>query len=333
MPYEMIRWGILSTAKIGVQKVIPAMQNSRLGKVIAISSRNTDQARQVAAQLKIDKAYSSYEQLLADPEIDAIYNPLPNHLHVEWTLKALQAGKHVLCEKPIGLNKEEAIHLQFESQKFPEQKVMEAFMYRFHPQWVKAKELIAAGCIGTVKTVQVFFSYYNVDPNNIRNKPEVGGGALMDIGCYCISFPRFIFEEEPLSVVGTMDNDPQMGTDRLTSGILKFTEGKTATFTCSTQLTPFQRVHILGDQGQIIVEIPVNAPPKGNAKITLITASGSEEIYFAAVDQYTLQADAFAEAILKNKSVPTPLADAIGNMAIIDAIKLSAEKNNWVTLI
>lgn len=154
----MIRWGILSTAKIGVQKVIPAMQNSRLGKVIAISSRNTDQARQVAAQLKIDKAYSSYEQLLADPEIDAIYNPLPNHLHVEWTLKALQAGKHVLCEKPIGLNKEEAIHLQFESQKFPEQKVMEAFMYRFHPQWVKAKELIAAGCIGTVKTVQVFFS-------------------------------------------------------------------------------------------------------------------------------------------------------------------------------
>lgn len=308
------------------------MQNSRLGKVTAISSRNLDHARQIAGQLNIEKAYSSYEELLADPEIDAIYNPLPNHLHVEWTLKALQAGKHVLCEKPIGLDQGEAIRLKDESQHFPNLKVMEAFMYRFHPQWLKTKELISAGTIGTVKTIQAFFSYYNVDPNNIRNKPEVGGGALMDIGCYCISFPRFIFEEEPKAVVGNMDKDPVMGTDRLTSGILKFAEGKSATFTCSTQLTPFQRVHIVGEQGQIVVEIPVNAPPTEKAKITVCTTSGNEDIYFDAVDQYSLQADAFAKAIIENLPVPTPLTDAIANMAVIDAIKLSSDKSEWVSL-
>lgn len=329
---EIIRWGILSTAKIGVQKVIPAMQNSKFGKVTAICSRSAEQVQNIATQLNIEKAYSSYEELLADPEIDAVYNPLPNHMHVEWTLKALKAGKHVLCEKPIGLNKNEAIHLQNEAAKFPELKVMEAFMYRFHPQWQKTIELINAGTIGNVKTVQTFFSYYNVDPANIRNKPEVGGGALMDIGCYCISFPRFIFGEEPEAVSGYMDLDPVMGTDRLTSGILKFPDGKSATFTCSTQLTPFQRAHIFGDQGQIIVEIPVNAPPTETTKITLVTKTGTEEILFDAGDQYTLQADAFASSVINKKEVPTPLTDAIGNMAVIDAIKESSATGNWLQL-
>lgn len=328
----MIRWGILSTAKIGVQKVIPAIQNSKLGKVTAICSRNQEQASKVAQQLGIEKAYASYDELLADPEIDAIYNPLPNHLHVAWTLKALKAGKHVLCEKPIGLNQEDAIHLQLETQKYPDLKVMEAFMYRFHPQWIRTKELVNEGTIGKVKTIQTFFSYYNVDPTNIRNKPEVGGGALMDIGCYCISFPRFIFEEEPEAVSAHMDIDPEMGTDRLTSAILKFPNGKSASFTCSTQLTPFQRTHIIGDEGQIVVEIPVNAPPAEQTKITLVKAGQSEEIFFDAVDQYSLQADAFAESILENKAVPTPLSDAIGNMAVIDAIKLSVKKAAWISL-
>ncbi|PTN03146.1 Gfo/Idh/MocA family protein [Mangrovibacterium marinum] len=328
----MIRWGILSTAKIGLTKVIPALQNSRLGEVTAISSRVGEQAEKAARQLGIAKAYSSYEELLSDPDIDAIYNPLPNHLHVEWTLKALRAGKHVLCEKPIGMNRSEAIRLEAESRKFPTLKVMEAFMYRFHPQWVKAKQLIDAGTIGQVKTVQSFFSYFNADPNNIRNKPEVGGGALMDIGCYCISFPRFLFAEEPSAVMGFMDVDPQMRTDRLTSGILKFAAGKSSSFTCSTQLCPFQQVHILGDQGRITVEIPVNAPPTQKCKIILMVANGRKEIEFDAVDQYSLQADAFAEAILNNTPAPTPLTDAIANMAVIDAIRASAEQNTWINI-
>jgi len=329
---EFIRWGILSTARIGVQKVVPAMQKSKLGKVTAISSRELKPAQKAAENLGIEKAYSSYIELLADPEIDAVYIPLPNHMHVEWTLKALQAGKHVLCEKPIGLNKDEAIHLQNEAAKFPELKVMEAFMYRFHPQWKRTLELIESGAIGSVKTVQTFFSYFNVDPSNIRNKPDIGGGALMDIGCYCISFPRFIFKTEPEAVSGNMDFDPIMGTDRLTSGILKFPEGKSATFTCSTQLIPFQRTHIFGDQGQIIVEIPVNAPPTEATKIILITKAGTEEILITPADQYTCQADAFAASVINHTAVPTSLADAIENMAVIDAIKESSATGKWVQL-
>ena len=329
---KFIRWGVLSTARIGVQKMIPAMQNSRLGKVTAICSRNAEQARHIAGQLGIEKAYSSYDELLADPEIDAVYNPLPNHMHVEWTLKALQAGKHVLCEKPIGLNKAEVAKLVNDAAKFPKLKVMEAFMYRFHPQWQKVIELIAKGAIGQVKTIQAFFSYYNVDPDNIRNKPEAGGGALMDIGCYCISFSRFIFGEEPQTVSGMMDKDPVMGTDRMCSGILQFSERRTATFTCSTQLIPFQQVRIFGTDGQIVIEIPVNTPPSEPAKISWISKSKTEEIVFAPVDQYSLQADAFADAILNDRAVPTPLSDALGNMQVIDAIRESAQKNSTVNL-
>ncbi|WP_372776325.1 Gfo/Idh/MocA family protein [Mangrovibacterium sp.] len=329
---QPLRWGILSTAKIGVQKVIPAIQKSKLGQVTAISSRKADQARTMANQLGIEKAYSSYDELIADPEIDAIYNPLPNHLHVEWTLKALHAGKHVLCEKPIGLNKTEALNLVREASKFPTLKVMEAFMYRFHPQWIKTSELIQSGAIGKVKTIHSFFSYFNIDPNNIRNKTNVGGGALMDIGCYCISFPRFIFGEEPLSVVGVMESDPIMGIDRMSSGILQFADGKTSTFTCSTQLVPFQRTNIVGTEGQIIVDIPVNAPTTEKTKITIIRGGDSQEIYFDPVDQYSLQADAFAMSIISGQAIPTPLSDAIGNMAVIDAIRESSQKKCWIEL-
>lgn len=329
---NFIRWGVLSTAKIGVQKVIPAIQKSKLGQVDSICSRNAEQAQKVATDLGIRKAYSSYDELLADSEIDAVYIPLPNHMHVEWTLKSLAASKHVLCEKPIGLSKKEVGFLASEAAKYPKLKVMEAFMYRFHPQWQKVKELIAAGTIGEVKAVQSFFSYYNVDPNNIRNNPEIGGGALMDIGCYCISFPRFIFGEEPVSVLGTMELDPVMGTDRLSSGILNFEDGKTASFTCSTQLVPFQRAHIFGTDGQLVVDIPVNAPPHEKTKINLINKSESREIWFDAVDQYSLQADAFAQAILNDLPVPTPLSDAIGNMSVIDAIRDSAASGNKISL-
>ncbi len=327
-----IRWGILSTAKIGREKVIPGIQKSTNCSVDAIGSRNLDQAKATAKLLNIDRAYGSYEEVLRDPDIDAVYIPLPNNLHVEWAIKAMRSGKHVLCEKPIGKSAAEASKLLQEAQNYPQLKVMEAFMYQFHPQWQKAKSLIEEGVIGEVKTIHSFFSYFNMDPNNIRNKVDVAGGALMDIGCYCVSFPRFLFNEEPTRVVSGIDRDPIMKTDRLTSAILDFKNGKTSTFTCSTQLMPYQRVHVFGDNGHIEIEIPVNAPKDAPSRIWVRTKTGSEEIAIDAVDQYTIQAGRFAKAILEDSPVPTDLLDAVNNMKVIDAIFESAEKNGWITI-
>jgi len=325
-----LRWGILSTAKIGTVKVIPAIQKGENCEVVAISSRSIEQAKAAAVELGIPKAFGSYEELLNDPYIDAVYIPLPNHLHVPYTVKALEAGKHVLCEKPIALNSEEALTLKKEMEKYPQLKVMEAFMYRFHPQWQKVKQLVEEGAIGEVKTIHSVFSYFNNNPENIRNRSDIGGGALMDIGCYCISFPRFIFGKEPARVVGLIDRDPQMQIDRITSGMLDFSHGQTSSFTCSTQLMNGQYAEISGTTGRIEVEIPVNAPNDRPTKITLVTNEGSEDFLFEAVDQYTLQAEQFANSILNGLPVPTPLSDAIGNMRVIDAIFESAKCGKWV---
>lgn len=330
MAKEKIRWGILSTANIGVGKVIPAMQRGKLCDITAISSRDIQKAKKVANDLGIPRAYGSYEELLNDPEVDAVYNPLPNNYHVPWTIKALEAGKHVLCEKPIGMNAAEAELLITAAKKYPDLKVMEAFMYRFHPQWQKTKSLVKEGKIGNVKTIESFFSYYNVRAENIRNKVELGGGALMDIGCYCISFPRFILEKEPVRVMSTINYDPNMKTDRYTSALLDFSSGISSSFTCSTQLIPYQQTNILGTEGRIEIEIPVNAPPDKSTRIWLITKEGKEEITFGPADQYTLQGDAFSKAVLDDTEVPTPLTDAVNNMKVIDAIFKSNETNGWI---
>jgi predicted dehydrogenase len=327
-----LRWGILSTAKIGTEKVIPAIQKASNCEVVAIASRNEVTAKNAATLLGIPKAYGTYEALLADPNVDAIYNPLPNHLHVPYTIKALEAGKHVLCEKPIALDVNEAEMLVAEANKFPKLKVMEAFMYRFHPQWKKVKELVAQGTIGEVKAIQSFFSYFNNDPQNIRNQVNIGGGALMDIGCYCIQFPRFILEAEPKRVVALIDRDPQMKIDRTTSGMLDFGNGVTSSFTCSTQMQPFQRAQIIGTKGRIEIEIPVNAPPERLLKVSLFTHDLSSEMFIGPADQYTLQAEAFASAVLENKPVPTSLNDAVGNMKVIDALFESEKQNGWINL-
>jgi predicted dehydrogenase len=323
-----VRWGIISTANIGREKVIPAIQKGKFCEVAAIASRRKEEAEKAAAQLNIPKAYGSYEELLADDEIDVVYIPLPNHLHVEWTIKAMQAGKHVLCEKPIGLSSAEAQKLVDATKDYPNIKVMEAFMYRFHPQWIKAKSLVDNGIIGELKTIHSFFSYYNVDPNNIRNKADIGGGGLMDIGCYNISLSRHIFNEEPTRILGLAEFDPESGIDRLTSGILQFSKG-TSTFTCSTQLMPYQRVNIFGTDGRIEIEIPFNAPPDKPTKLWLDSKTRTEEFVFDIVDQYTLEADAFAKAILENTSVPTPLQDAVNNMKVIEAIFESSKDGVW----
>lgn len=316
---DKVRWGIISTAKIGREKVIPAMQKGSFCRIDAIASRDLHRAQEIAGLLKIPKVYGTYEELLNDPDIDAIYIPLPNHMHVEWAIKSIEAGKHVLCEKPLGLSVEEINKLREVSLKNPSLKIMEAFMYRFHPQWQHVKKLVDEGGVGELKMVQSFFSYYNDDPANIRNRKEAGGGGLMDIGCYCISFARYLFNREPKRVLGTMVFDPVTQTDILTSAILDFSSGSSA-FTCSTRLTPYQRVNILGSEARIEIEIPVNAPPDKPVRIWIHDNTGTEEIVFDPADQYTLQGDAFSKAILNNTAVPTPLEDAINNMKVIEAI-------------
>ncbi len=327
-----VRWGVLGTAKIAREKVIPATQASQTGIVTAIASRELALAKSVANQLGVEKAFGSYDALLADAEIDAVYIPLPNHLHVPWSLRAIEAGKHVLCEKPIGLSLAEAQQLLEAANAHPRLKVMEAFMYRFHPQWIKARQLVRDGRIGELRTIHTDFSYFNDDPRNIRNQAELGGGALMDIGCYPISLSRFVFGEEPFRVLGDLHFDFETQVDCLTSAVLEFESG-TSTFTCGTKHAPFQRVNIFGTTGRIEIEIPFNAPSDRPCRLWLQTsgpvADRVEEIKLDVCNQYTLQADAFGRAILENQPVPTPLEDAVANMRVIERVFTSAETSGW----
>lgn len=332
MAKKQIKWGVISTAKIGWEKVIPAMQKSELGKIIAIGSANTEKAAKIAADNGIATVHPSYDELINDPEVDAVYNPLPNHMHVDWTIKALRAGKHVLCEKPFGSNASQVRLLLDEAVKHPDLKVMEAFMYRFHPQWIKVRELLNDKTIGEVRTVNMFFSYYNDDPNNIRNRVEVGGGALMDIGCYCISIPKFVLQNEPTRVTGIMERDLKLETDRMTSGIMSFSHGRTATFTCSTQLMPYQKCTIYGTKGYIEVQIPVNAPPSDPCMVFLHTTEQEELFALGPADQYTLEADAFARCIMGDEDMHFYMNDALGNMKIIDALVHGAREGEWVNV-
>jgi len=321
---KKVSWGVLSTARIGLDKVIPAMQKGKYSAVSAIASRQIKKAQKTAQELGIPKAYGSYEELLADKEIDAVYIPLPNHLHVEWTIKSLKAGKHVLCEKPLGLNFKEVVYLKKQARNFPNLKVMEAFMYRHHPQWRKVKRLISEGAIGQLRNVHSMFSYYNDNPEDIRNQAKIGGGGLLDIGCYCISVSRFIFNNEPDKVCGSIEYDPKLKIDRLSSGVLRFDNG-TSTFTCSTQLTNHQRVQIFGSKGRIEIETPFTPLPNKPSKIILHKGEKTIEIVFKACDQYTIQGDLFSQAILNDTNAPTPLEDGVANMKVIDGIIKSSE--------
>jgi predicted dehydrogenase len=329
-----VRWGVLSTAAIGWKKVIPAMQLGEFTSVDAIASRDVAKARETAAKLGIARTYGSYEELLADPDIDAIYNPLPNNMHVPWTIKAAEAGKHVLCEKPIAMTAAEAETLLAVRARTGV-KIGEAFMVNTHPQWIRLRELIADGRIGDLRAMMGFFSYFNIDPNNIRNKIDVGGGALMDIGCYMVHGARYAFRAEPQRVVATIDRDPVMETDRLTSALMEFAGGQ-AVFTCSTQLVPYQRLHFVGTRGRIELEIPVNAPPDRPTRLLIdsgadLFGSGVTVETFPVCDQYTLQGDAFSRAILEGGEVPVPVEDAIANMAALEAIFRSGKSGEWET--
>jgi predicted dehydrogenase len=310
------------------------MQKGELSAITAIASRDKRKAEDAATQLGIPKAYGSYEELLADPEIDAVYNPLPNNLHVPWSIQAAEAGKHVLCEKPISMTVADARRLLGVRDRAGV-KIGEAFMVRTHPRWLRTRELVHAGRIGQLKLISGLFSYFNDDPANIRNIAESGGGALLDLGCYPITLSRFIFAQEPTEVFGTLERDPQTKTDILTSAILKFPSGQSQ-FTCSTQLAYFQRMQFAGTKGRIEIGFPINPPADQPSCISIGPLKGpSEDIdveTFPYVDQFTVQGDAVSKAILENTQVPVPLEDSIKNMAVIEAVRRSAESLKWVHL-
>jgi len=327
---KKVIWGVLGTARIARHKVIPAMQKSALCEVRAVASRSAGRAREFADALRIRDAHASYEALLADPEIEAIYNPLPNHLHVPLTLKAVAAGKHVLCEKPIAMNAEEARQLSAVRGVL----VAEAFMVRFHPQWLRAREIVRQGTIGTPRVVQAFFAYSNLDANNIRNRSDAGGGGLYDIGCYAIVSGRYFFEAEPGRVVALVDRDPSFGTDRTTSGLVDFGEGRRLDFTVSTQCAPYQRVHVCGTKGRLEIQIPFNAPADASTRLFIddgsaLDGSSIRTETLPGCDQYTLEAEAFSRAIRGEIPLAYGVEDAVRNVSIIDALFRSEKSRRF----
>lgn len=331
---KKVVWGVLSTAKIGWEKVIPAMQQSEHCEVRAIASRNLEKGRALADRLGIEKAYGSYEALIADPEIEAIYNPLPNDLHVPLTLMAARAGKHVLCEKPIALTAAQATELHEVEGKVH---IMEAFMVRFHPQWIAVRDRVRRGEVGDLRAVQAYFSYFNRDANNIRNQPGTGGGALYDIGCYPIVIGRFLFGAEPLRAIALVDRDPAFKTDRMVSALVDFGQGRRLDFTVSTQSVPYQRVQVCGTEKRIEIQIPFNAPLGGSTRVftddgSHLDGQSTTSETIAACNQYTLEADAFSRAVRGEIELPYGVEDAIHNMRVIDALFASEKTGAWVTV-
>jgi predicted dehydrogenase len=327
-----LRWGVLGVARIATVKVIPAMQRGDLTEIAAIASRDRERAERAAVELGIPKAYGSYEELLADPDIDAVYIPLPNHLHVPWSIRAAEAGKHVLCEKPIAMNARETRELMAARDRTGVT-IGEAFMVQVHPQWERAVELVRGGRIGKLRSMTGTFGYFNARPENIRNIPQFGGGALMDIGCYPIKTSRMVFGEEPRRVSAAMVRDAALGTDILTSAILDYPSGQ-CVFTCSTQIVPNQSVRIYGTAGLIDFEIPFNAVAGRVSRIRIddgsdITGAAIQVEEFAACDQYTLQGDRFSRAVLEQAPPPVALEDSLGNMAAMDAVARAAESGEW----
>jgi predicted dehydrogenase len=332
---EPVKWGILSTARIGIEKVIPAMQRGTLCDIVAIASRSPARAEEAARALDIPKAYASYEELLADAEIEAVYNPLPNHMHVPWSARAMEAGKHVLCEKPIAMSAAEAERLIAVRERTG-MRIEEAFMVREHPQWHAARAWVRDGRIGELGAVQACFAYRNTDPDDIRNKPEIGGGGLYDIGSYAITIARTLFEAEPVRVMALLERDPGFGTDRLTSAILDFPSGQ-ASFICATQLARYQAVQVLGSDGWLRFEFPFIMAPERPTRVFFGDGSfpgpqAAETETFDPVDQYTLQGDNFARRLRTGEPAPFPLETAVANMRVLDALFRAGRSGTWETV-
>lgn len=331
---KKIKWGILSTSNFAIQKIIPALKYCKHSELVAITSRDINNAKQIAKQNNISIAYGSYEELLKDTNIDAIYIPLPNHMHTEWSIKVMNAGKHVLCEKPLALNTAD-IQLMIDARNKNKVKAGEAFMVKTHPQHLKVKDIIQQGELGEIKMIHGFFSYYNTNPENIRNIAEFGGGSLRDIGCYPTTLTRFYLNEEPTKVMGLIEKDHQFGTDKMASVIFDFTSIQ-ASFTCSTQLVPYQRMQVYGTKKMLEVIIPFNAPNDTKCFITIndgdLLSKNIIQHSFDICDQYTIEFDTFSLAIIENKEVPSSFEDAYNNVAVIEAIFRSSKSGKWEDL-
>jgi len=319
-----LRIGILSTADIARRKVVPGMGKASRVEVVAIASRDPGRARRVAAELGIPNAHESYESLLADPLVDAVYIPLPNNLHAHWTMAAARAGKHVLCEKPLAMTSADAQQM-VDVCHAERVRLMEAFMYRLHPSWVAARELLAGGRIGQLTAIQSWFSYHNDDPANIRNIRAAGGGALYDIGCYQVNLSRMLFESEPTRIEASVIRDPQTGVDVVTSAVLEFGD-RVSAFTSSIRAEDDQQVHVYGTRGRLSIAIPFNIPPDRPTQV-VITAGGdppvapaSEVLTFGTADPYAVETERFAEAILDDLPTPVPPEDAVANLRVMERI-------------
>jgi len=327
-----IKWGVLGASKLAVEKIIPAMADQEIFEVNAIASRSMEKAKNISEILSIPLYFGSYEELIQDPAIDVVYIPLPNDLHVEYALKCVAAGKHVLCEKPLSLNAADIDQL-IQARDRHNVKVGEAFMVKTHPQWVKTKELVQSGELGKVSLVHGFFSYHNVKPENIRNKPEHGGGAIWDIGCYPVFTSRYVLGEEPIRLVASMEYDKTFKTDKLASVLMEFPSSRVL-FSVSTQLVPYQRMQFFGDQKELEVRIPFNAPPDRACEVRIHSGDLFNEKYdtlsFEVCNQYTLQAQAFTQSIVDDTEVPVPLEDSKANAKVLEAIFLSAKEGRWV---
>jgi len=327
---KKLKMGVLGVSAHFILRVLSPVKKSDLVEIYAIASRSGDKAREASEKYKIPVYYPSYEEMLNDTSIDMIFIPLPNHMHAEWIKKSADAGKHIICEKPLAMNSEEAESASRYAEK-KKVKLMEAFMYRFHPQWTTAKKIVGDGSIGKIQAIHTFFGFYNNDPDNIRNIKAYGGGAILDIGCYAVSSSRFLFNAEPVRVIALNSFDSKFGTDYCSSGILDFGDTRTV-FTTSTLTFPWQKVEIHGDTGVLIIDIPFNAIPDLPMKLILTNEKGVKVIETEAVDQYRLQFEGFARSILENTEVPTPVTDAIANMKVLDALFSSGKNGGWVKI-
>ena len=328
MPDQKLRWGILSTAKIARRAVIPAIQQSNNGIVAAIASRDANTAQEAAHALNIPRAFASYEAMLESPDIDAVYIPLPNHLHKEWTIRAAQHGKHILCEKPFALNVSEVDEM-IAAAKQHRVLLMEAFMYRFHPQFARARELIAAGAIGKVQVIRSAFCYTMNRPNDIRAKKEMGGGALMDVGCYCVNMARLIAGTEPQRVQATMIQRPSDDVDDAFAGILYFPNDVLGIFDCSFRTDYTEWLQIQGTAGRLDIPRPIK--PVAPTEIILRTGEKSDAfatstiISVPAANHYQLMVEHFADAVLNGTPLQYPPELDRNNMVVMDALFQAAK--------
>lgn len=325
---EKLRLGVLGCSNHYALRIGTPLKASALVVPYGVASRDPEKAKRYAETWGFEVSYGSYEALLADPKVDFVYIPLPNHLHVEYIKKAADAGKPILCEKPMGLCAREAA----EAAEYCLRKgvpLMEAFMYRFHPQWKRAAEIVKCGELGKVMSTNGFFSYNNTNPQDIRNIAAAGGGGLLDIGCYTVSSARLLMGGEPERVICSLIRDPVYRTDILASGLLDFGGGRVSAFTIGTQLYPYQRVTALGTEGTLSVEVPFNMYGDYPGHVRVVTGIGERLIETEITDQYLAEFDAFAETVIKKTGVPTPVSDAIANMAVLDALAASADSGAW----